>query len=103
MGIEVIWKDERGTSLGEVSDPKMLLSRFAIRRASPVSGSACLQFLDPYGDTCFNQSQIPVLVQELRLAREGVADPELAEHLGRVLALAERANQVHTYLWFIGD
>ena len=103
MGIEVIWKDERGVSLGEVSDPRMLLSRFATRRASEVSGSLCLRFLDPVGDACFNQLQIPVLAQELRIARDGVTDPELADHLGKVLALAERATEVHTYLWFIGD
>jgi hypothetical protein len=103
MGIEVVWKDERGISLGEVSDPKMLLSRFAARRVSPVGSSVCLRFLDPFGDACFNQLQIPVLVQEIRIAKDEVVDPELAEHLGKVLALAERATEVHTYLWFIGD
>jgi hypothetical protein len=43
------------------------------------------------------------LVQELRIARDGVADPQLAAHLDDVLALVERANEVHTYVWFVGD
>ena len=80
----------------------MLLSRFA-SRSSFASGSVCLRFLDPIGDACFNQKQIPVLVRELRKAREEAGSPELGAHLDKVIALAERANEVHTYLWFEGD
>jgi hypothetical protein len=63
----------------------------------------CLRFLDPVGDACFNQAQIPVLAQELRVARDNVAELELAAHLSSVLELAEGALQVHTYLWFRGE
>ena len=103
MGIDVVWEDERGESLGEVGDPNMLLSRFATRRVTAVPGSMCVQFLDPAGDACFNQMQIPVLVQELRVARGALGDPSLVAHLDRVISLAERANELHTYLWFKGD
>lgn len=103
MGISAVWKNERGESLGEVHDPGMLLSRFATRKASPVAGSVCLRFLDPAGDACFNQQQLPFLAQELRIARDEVADPQLAAHLNKVLELVDRATQVHTYVWFIGD
>ena len=103
MGINAIWKDERGETLGEVNDPQFLLSRFAARRVSPVSGSVCLRFLDPVGDACFNQHQMPVLIEELRVARDGVSDPKLVEHLEKVIELAQQANQVHTYFWFCGD
>jgi hypothetical protein len=103
VGINVVWKDERGEPLSEVDDAGMLLSRFAARKASPVSGSVCLRFLDPVGDACFNQRQLPFLAQELRTARDGVVDPHLVAHLNKVLELVERANQVHTYVWFIGD
>ncbi len=68
-----------------------------------MSGSICLRFLDPAGDACFNQQQLPFLAQELRIARDGVSDPELVAHLSKVLALVERANAVHTYVWFVGD
>ncbi len=102
MGIEVFWKDEDGNILGEVYDPKNLLSRFA---SSPhhCQQGVCLQFLDPYGDACFNQRQIPILAKELAQAMQSVADPNLLAHLESVRALAERAISVHTYLWFIGD
>ena len=102
MGIEAIWKDERGTVLGEVGDHQFLLSRFT-NMASSVQNSVCLRFLDPAGDACFNQLQIPILVQELRNAMQSIGDPKLLAHLEKVLNLAERANVVHTYLWFIGD
>ena len=102
MGIEAIWKDEAGGVLGEVGDPQFLLSRFT-GMATSVQNSVCLRFLDPSGDACFNQLQIPILVQELRHAMRNVADPKLLAHLEKVLDLAERANAVHTYLWFMGD
>lgn len=102
MGIETIWKDETGAVLGEVGDHQFLLSRFT-GMVSSVQNSVCLRFLDPAGDTCFNQLQIPILAQELREAIRNVGDPKLLAHLEKVLHLAERANAVNTYLWFIGD
>ena len=63
----------------------------------------CLRFLDPAGDACFNQRQLPFLVQELRIARDGVADPEVVARFDKVLAFVQRANEGHTYVWFIGD
>ena len=103
VGINAIWRNEQGDVLGEVLDPAMLLSRFVGRRISPVADSKCLGFLDAYGDACFNQLQLPDLVHELRLAKDGINDPATVEHLSRVLGLAERAVGVHTYLWFEGD
>jgi len=102
MGIDVLWKSENGTILGEVGDPNMLFSRF-VNIARSVPQSVCLRFLDPAGDACFNQSQIPFFAQELRQATERVGEPKLRAHLEAVLALAEKANGVHTYLWCIGD
>ena len=103
MGINVVWKDERGHSLGEIEDAGMLLSRFAARHACRMTSSICLQFLDPAGDACFNQGQIPHLVNELVAAKESIDDPKLVAHLDQIIVLAERAREVHTYLWFVGD
>ena len=103
MGIDVVWKGESGAVLGEVADPHMLLSRFVNTVQRAVPESVCLRFLDPVGDACFNQLQIPVLAQELALAVRAIGEPRLQSHLAQVRALAERANALHTYLWFIGD
>ena len=38
------------------------------------SNTACLRFIDPYGDTVFNRRQAPVLIEELQAAAALVAD-----------------------------
>jgi hypothetical protein len=63
----------------------------------------CLRFIDPYGDACFNQQQRPILVDELRNARDRTGDAELRAHLNEVMGLVQRAYEVHTYIWFVGD
>lgn len=102
MGIEAVWKTEKGQELERVSDPLMLLSRVA-NGGIELDGTVCLRFLDPYGDTCFNQFQIPVLTKELEEAATKMHEPEVKKHLLTVAALAKRAREMHTYLWFIGD
>ena len=66
--------------------------------------TCCLRFIDPYGNTVFNQSQLPVLIDELRTLRGELRDAtqvavldDLSEFLGRALG------HVHTYVRFIGD
>lgn len=67
-------------------------------------GTCCLRFIDPYGDTTFNQSQLRVLIEELRNLRDRVADSEGVEVLDGLLRFLKSAvNQVHTYVKFIGD
>jgi hypothetical protein len=95
----VAWKTEDGEVLGEADYPHVLLSdRFDLSR------TVCLRFLDPYGDTMFNQVQLPVLAEELELVASKAKDKDVRAHLLEVAGLARRAmKQVHTYLWFSGD
>src|SRR3546814_3871568 len=102
MGIDVHWRDERGETLAIVEDAGMLLSRLS-NFFSGQSASVCLRFIDPFGDTCFNQHQIPVLLSELRQALASVSDTQTVEHLQRVVGLLEGAGHMHTYVWFVGD
>lgn len=102
MGIEAVWRDENRNELGRVGDPHMVLSRVA-EGSLDLDGTVCLQFLDAYGDACFNQFQIPILAGELAAAAERCPDMETREHLFAVADLAKRAQGIHTYLWFIGD
>ncbi len=51
----------------------------------------CLQFIDPYGTTRFNQLQIPVLIEEFKMAMQEVSDKEMRDQLDKELALIEKA------------
>jgi hypothetical protein len=68
------------------------------------SHGSCLRFIDPYGNTLFNQLQIPELLSELRALDNRLTDPELRLALRGLIPVVERAvDQVHTYVRFIGD
>jgi hypothetical protein len=56
--------------------------------------------IDPYGDTIFSRYQMVVGLPELEALQRQRHSPELEA----VISLARRcANEVHTYLAFIGD
>lgn len=104
MGINVAWVDERRAPLKEVLDPGAILSRLATRDWAALTDSKCLQFIEPWGDTTFNQTQIPVLLSELRVQVPRVGDPRESTHLLQVIELVEASiDQVHTYIEFTGD
>ncbi len=65
--------------------------------------TACLRFIDPYGNTIFNQLQLPVLAGELLTMRETSADEGLRSQLDRVLAFLRESEGTHVYVRFIGD
>lgn len=79
----------------------------AIGRVRPPideASSACLRFIDPYGDTIFNPWQAGALRVELEEKVDAIADEDDRERVMRVIELAKRcADGVHVYLWFIGD
>ena len=76
-------------------DPKV------IERVPP--SSSCLRFIDPYGDTIFNQLQIPVLVSELVELQTTVSEQELKSHIELVLLFLRASEEVHVYVCFVGD
>lgn len=101
MGIDVYWKNENGRILAALEDPNILsrLTSLFYRQSS----SVCLRFIDPVGDTCFNQQQIPVLWTELRQLLPLISDAQASGHVKKLAELIEGATQAHTYIWFIGD
>lgn len=100
MGIDAFTQDERGNSIRELLDPKSLVTRLVADAYGPV----CLRFLDPYGDTYFNQLQIPVLLEELESAVRACRNSEARAHGEALLALvASAVDEVHTYVLFSGD
>ena len=70
-------EDEEGTKLAHVPDPQGFVSRIVSLAAH--ENTICPRFIDPYGDTAFNQLQIPVLIRELEAARELVTDDRVSE------------------------
>ena len=102
MGIDLRWEDERGEQLAEFGDRRHLVARFLPHFESP--DFPCLRFVDPAGDTVFNQAQIKRLVSELERLSAQKREPEVEQHLRAVLEFVRQAvGQTHTYIKFYGD
>ena len=102
MGINIHLEDERGERLGELPDMDFLVERFLPDAAA--QDFPCLRFVDPYGDTVFNQAQITQLVLELERLLAQKQEPEVERHLRAVLEFVRQAvGQSHTYIRFHGD
>jgi hypothetical protein len=67
-GIDVRLENRRGERLAEVSDPKGVVNW--LLSLVDLEATACLRFIDPYGETLFNTAQLPVLRDELASVRE---------------------------------
>jgi len=101
MGINVHLRTESGETLGSCLDPlgliPKLLSRFDL------TATACLRFVDPYGDTVFNHLQTPVLLAEIAGIRSKL-DTQTRALIDTIIPLAERCESgSHLYLHFAGD
>jgi len=104
MGIDVALVDESHVPVQEVFDPRQVLTAFAVYEWPNRSATVSLQFIDPWGDTVFNQAQIPVLLAELKHFDGEQTDRDARKHLQKVIRLVELAvGQVHKYIKFIGD
>ena len=60
MGIDLNWERDDGELIEQVCDQQNVLARRSDDLAK--QPLVCLAFLDPYGDTVFNQNQLPVLL-----------------------------------------
>ena len=65
--------------------------------------STCVRFIDPYGNTVFNQLQLPVLIDEFEHMSKGAASDLARRCLGSVVAFLVASKGVHWYVRFIGD
>jgi hypothetical protein len=62
-----------------------------------------LRGIDPYGNTVFNQPQLPSVIRELREIAQ-LVPRDLQDGLLNLATYIERfVGRPHTYLWFIGD
>ena len=103
MGIDLQWVTERGEVLDRIYDPYNAVTKI-LSAAPDFNGSICLRFIEPYGDTIFNRTQIAVLCEELRSVPDSSLEGEARGHKQNILELAKKAeSEVHTYLKFYGD
>lgn len=65
--------------------------------------SVCARFIDPYGDTVFNQLQLPPLIDELSAMARSASSAELRRRLRSVVEFLEASKGMHVYVRFIGD
>jgi hypothetical protein len=95
MGVDLKWENEDGRTIEEVLDPQMCISHLVLQ--TDLTRTACLRFIDPYGDTTFNQLQIPILIEELESVFESALDEQVRDHLRRVIGLAQKSRgEIHT-------
>ena len=100
VGHAVLWQDENGVELASFLEPgydtRLVDSRW-------VDGTTCLRFVDPYGDTVFNQLQLPVVIEELGAVAAAAGDPDLAASVHGLIEFLRGCDEVHTYVKVVGD
>lgn len=103
MSIDLRWEDENGQELAVVDSPPV--SKFASLIPPKVSPDyPCLRYIDPYGDTTFNQLQIPQLTEDLNQTLLHCQDKTTRQHIEAMLALVRKAKgEPHTFIKFYGD
>jgi hypothetical protein len=102
MGIDVRVETESGEVQDEVLDDHNLTEKLLPDREDGTS--PCLRFVDPFGDTLFNQIQIPFVVKELEKRLLGSAKPEVKAHCQAILkAVTATVGEEHTYVRFSGE
>jgi len=101
MGINARIETEGGESITEVLDPMGYVSW--ILGSHGLDATVCLRFIDPYGDTIFNQGQLHVLLSELESRRATLTTAGLEsakeQYLRRATAWPEAAvNEAQRYI-----
>lgn len=89
--------------LGDVFDRTLAIVTLAheVHSQAPLG---LLQFVNPWGDTVFNELQMPTVLRDLDRLREKARSEEDREVLLGVEKLAKQGmNDHHVYLWFYGD
>jgi hypothetical protein len=102
MGIDVSVETESGEVQDEVLDEGNLTEKLLPDREDGTS--ACLRFVDPFGDTLFNQLQIPFVVAELEKRLRTFVKPEVKAHCEAIIKAVKAAEgEEHTYVRFSGE
>jgi hypothetical protein len=102
MGLNVLWQDERGEIIER--GPTWTSPWKYVEGEAELRDTCCLRFIDSYGDTTFNQVQIPILIDELIALLPKSKDFQARENLESLINFIRKAEeQVHTYIKFVGS
>ena len=102
MGLNIALEDEQGREIDAVDDGTNILHRLLPSSDDP--SFRALRYVDWYGDTVFNRSQMQDVLSELRLLLKRAKGDSESELVERILELALRCRQEpHLYLKFYGD
>lgn len=94
MAWTIILEDENKETIASLSN------EFEMEWSNGAENFRLLCYLDAYGDTFFNRSQMDDLIKDLHSLKRIEANPILDE----IQLLAERCKkEEHTYLAFYGD
>jgi hypothetical protein len=103
VGLEIQLQDEWGGRIEGIADPKNLLADL-LPSDEKSDAYPTLAGIDPYGDTVFNPLQIPRFLSEWADVVSNARTEEDRAFVSEIGRLARRcADEVHTYLKFIGD
>ncbi len=102
MSIDIFWETERGEILEKC--PTWFNPWNYMDHPEELQKTCCLRFIDEYGDTTFNQYQLPILIEELESILPRSKDSAAKESLESVIAFIKKVDgRVHTYVKFVGD
>ena len=103
MSANIVIEDADGQQEAEIADPKGFFCKLLLRKWKEIQSTKTLQFVDPYGNTIFNQGQIPVFIQECKTLCD-LAETEEVRIIDAIIHLAEQAiDRPHMYIKIYGD
>jgi hypothetical protein len=102
MGICIALRTETGNDLEFIPDDRNVLHSFLPQPCT--DSDSMLGSIDWYGNTIFNRVQMKRFLEEWDHLAERSGTPEQRDLLASVRKLALRCqDELHSYLWFIGD
>ena len=104
MAININWENEHGEIIEVWEDFLLPWDKSFFTKPELLNKTCCIRFIDHYGDTTFNQFQIPVFISELEMLLAASDDAEEKLGIESLLTFTRKADgNTHTYIKFWGD
>ena len=102
----ITWEDENGKEI-QTSERYyfgLVFEMISLLPSPELKETKCLQFIEPCGDTTFNQTQIPVLVKELESTLSYCShESKREQYEGAIEIIRNAEGKLHTYIKVWGD